>query len=259
MVLARELLAESNFPACRLECQRQLQDYPADAEARLLKALAERQLGLDSSETLWTLAEDPAVPPEVGLRACYEWARSRWSAGDLASAFAGFRRVFNETKETALSIRAGCALSQLLRQHPDLTGEYPEIRPQTETLRVLFSREMINECRRPFAATTSQLAEAASPNEQTPDAWSGKPGQWVIAFYQRQIRPALGERCSLSPSCSEYAHEAFRKHGLLGFALAADRFFREPSVVAAGEKPVKLNGKWLYEDPLSAHDWWLGE
>lgn len=259
MLLARELFAESNFPACRLECQRQLQEFPADAEARLLKALAERRMGLDSSVVLRSLAEDPAVPPEIGLRACYAWARSQWCAGDWRGAFACFHRVFNETKETALSIRAGCALSQLLRQHPELAREYPELRPQAETLRALFSREIISECRMPFSDIRPKPAEAALTDGQTPGAWSGRPGAWIIAFYQRQIRPALGERCSLSPSCSEYAREAFHKHGLLGFALAADRLFREPSVVAAAAKPIKLDGKLLYEDPLSAHDWWLGE
>ncbi|MBU4211860.1 MAG: membrane protein insertion efficiency factor YidD [Verrucomicrobia bacterium] len=95
--------------------------------------------------------------------------------------------------------------------------------------------------------------------DHTSDSWWGLPGQWGIAFYRSQIRPALGERCSLCPNCSEYSRQAFQKHGVLGLALTADRFFREPSVVASAEYPVDVNGKWYYTDPLSDHDWWLGD
>jgi len=34
-----------------------------------------------------------------------------------------------------------------------------------------------------------------------------------IRVYQRAISPALGNRCRYYPSCSEYAEEAFARHG----------------------------------------------
>lgn len=37
----------------------------------------------------------------------------------------------------------------------------------------------------------------------------------LIRFYQRLLSPALGGRCRFSPSCSEYAAESLKKHGLL--------------------------------------------
>jgi hypothetical protein len=243
LALAADLFAESNWPACRLECRRQLQESPASPDARLLKALAEQRMGLDSREALRVLAEDPAVPPAVALTARYEWARAMWRAGDWRSAFDGFRQVFDKTEVTELSVRAGCSLALLLHQHSGLAKEYPEIKPQVRTLRALYTRDIIDECR-------------MAP-DQTSDSWLGLPGQWGIAFYRSQIRPALGDRCSLRPNCSEYSRQAFQKHGVLGLALTADRFFREPSVVALAEHPVDVNGKWYYADPLSDHDGWL--
>ncbi|MFH1478087.1 MAG: membrane protein insertion efficiency factor YidD [Verrucomicrobiota bacterium] len=244
LVLAADLFAESNWPACRLECRRQLQVSPdSSGSAGLLKALVEQQMGLDRRAALQVLAQDPAVPPAVALTARYEWARAMWRAGDWRGAFDAFRQVFEQTQVTALSVRAGCSLALLLHQHPELAKEYPAVKPQVRTLRALYTREIIDECR-------------LTP-DHTSDSWWGLPGQWVIAFYRSQIRPVLGERCSLRPNCSEYSRQAFQKHGVLGLALTADRFFREPSVVAAAEHPVNVNGKWYYADPLSDHDWWL--
>ena len=245
LALAAELFSEGNWTACRLECRRQLQEFPASPDARLLKALAEQRLGLDSREALRVLAEDMAVSPTVALTARYEWARAMWRAGDWRNAFDEFRQVFDKTAVTDLSVRAGCSLALLLRQHAELAKDYPEVKPQVRTLRALYTRDIIDECR-------------MAP-DQTADSWLGLPGQWGVAFYRSQIRPVLGERCSLSPNCSEYSRQAFQKHGVLGLALTADRFFREPSVVALAEHPVDVNGKWCYADPLSDHDWWLGE
>ena len=40
----------------------------------------------------------------------------------------------------------------------------------------------------------------------------------------------------------------------------ADRFVREPSVVAAKETPVTMpDGRIRYADPVSDHDYWLKE
>jgi len=245
LALAADLFAESNWPACRMECRRQLQVSPVSLDARLLKALAEQRMGLDSRDALRVLAEDPAVPPTVALTARYEWARAMWRAGDWRSAFDGFRQVFYKTEVTELSVRSGCSLALLLNQHAELAKNYPEIKPQVRTLRALYTRDIIDECR-------------MAP-DHTSDSWLGLPGQWGIAFYRSQIRPALGERCSLRPNCSEYSRQAFQKHGVLGLALTADRFFREPSVVASAEHPVDVNGKWYYADPLSDHDGWLGD
>ena len=48
-----------------------------------------------------------------------------------------------------------------------------------------------------------------------------------IRLYQRVISPALPARCKYHPTCSEYAVEAIRRHGVLrGLVLAAWRLLR---------------------------------
>jgi len=83
------------------------------------------------------------------------------------------------------------------------------------------------------------------------------PVRWAILLYRAQIAPALGRRCSLLPSCSEYTLQALGRHGLLGIAMYADRAVREPSVVAEARNPVFERGRRRYADPVEAHDWWM--
>ncbi len=46
----------------------------------------------------------------------------------------------------------------------------------------------------------------------------------LIRFYQWVISPALGPKCRFTPTCSQYAAEAFQKHGLVkGFVLSLKR------------------------------------
>lgn len=51
-----------------------------------------------------------------------------------------------------------------------------------------------------------------------------QPLLWLIRAYQLAISPMLGNRCRFHPSCSDYAIEALRRHGLLkGLWLALRR------------------------------------
>ena len=86
---------------------------------------------------------------------------------------------------------------------------------------------------------------------------TAKPAQWMILFYRSQIRPAIGQRCSLTPSCSEYGMQALKKHGILGLAMIGDRTFREPDVVTEKLSPVRIGNRWFYKDTLESHDWWM--
>ena len=84
------------------------------------------------------------------------------------------------------------------------------------------------------------------------------PARMFITFYRTQISPAIGARCSLEPSCSEYFVQATKKHGLLGIPIMADRFFRENDILAARAKPVVMpDGHIRYADPVSDHDFWM--
>jgi putative membrane protein insertion efficiency factor len=49
----------------------------------------------------------------------------------------------------------------------------------------------------------------------------------LIRFYQWVISPALGPKCRFTPTCSQYAAEALKKHGLIkGFLLSVKRVSR---------------------------------
>ncbi len=63
---------------------------------------------------------------------------------------------------------------------------------------------------------------------------TGKPDLWktigafpfivIIRFYQLVISPWLGPKCRYTPTCSQYALEAFKKYGpFKGFWLALKR------------------------------------
>ena len=61
-----------------------------------------------------------------------------------------------------------------------------------------------------------------------------------IRLYQRFLSPALGQRCKYHPSCSEYAVQAIRTHGVLkGLVLAAWRLLRCNPWSRGGFDPVE--------------------
>lgn len=62
----------------------------------------------------------------------------------------------------------------------------------------------------------------------------------LIRLYQRLISPLLGPRCRYWPSCSEYAAQAIRRHGMLrGVVLASWRILRCNPFSHGGVDPVE--------------------
>ena len=88
-------------------------------------------------------------------------------------------------------------------------------------------------------------------------AWQRWPSELIVGLYRRQIAPAIGERCALHPSCSAYFIAACRERGLLGFALLADRLFREPQASTEDNVITLPDGRRRVSDPLSTHTKWL--
>jgi len=86
---------------------------------------------------------------------------------------------------------------------------------------------------------------------------TGKPARWIVSLYRNQISSAIGQRCTLEPSCSEYFRQASNRHGILGIPIIADRFVREPTVNSEKEKPVFVNSLLRYRDSLDEHDFWM--
>jgi putative membrane protein insertion efficiency factor len=49
----------------------------------------------------------------------------------------------------------------------------------------------------------------------------------LVRGYQRALSPLLGDRCKYHPTCSQYALDALRQHGLVrGSVLAGWRLLR---------------------------------
>ncbi|HVU85291.1 MAG TPA: membrane protein insertion efficiency factor YidD [Puia sp.] len=61
----------------------------------------------------------------------------------------------------------------------------------------------------------------------------------LIRFYQWVISPWLGPKCRFTPTCSQYAIEAFRKYGLFkGGWMAIRRISRCHPWGGSGHDPV---------------------
>lgn len=61
----------------------------------------------------------------------------------------------------------------------------------------------------------------------------------AISFYQRRISPLFGPKCRYYPTCSQYAAEAIRVHGVIkGCFLAVGRLMRCNIFFPGGVDPV---------------------
>jgi len=61
----------------------------------------------------------------------------------------------------------------------------------------------------------------------------------ILGAYKRFVSPLLPPACRFTPTCSEYAREAVRRHGVWrGLAFAARRLARCHPFHAGGPDPV---------------------
>jgi hypothetical protein len=69
--------------------------------------------------------------------------------------------------------------------------------------------------------------------------WAAEALILPIRLYQKFVSPLLGNHCRFAPSCSRYAVEALRVHGVLrGSVLAAWRILRCNPLGRSGYDPV---------------------
>jgi len=62
---------------------------------------------------------------------------------------------------------------------------------------------------------------------------------FFITFYQKLFSPWLPPTCRFTPTCSQYAKEALKKHGLFqGFFLALKRLLKCHPFRVGGYDPV---------------------
>lgn len=67
---------------------------------------------------------------------------------------------------------------------------------------------------------------------------------WLIRFYQKVLSPLKGRpTCRFTPTCSEYALQAFTKRGFfVGLILSVYRIFRCQPFCIGGYDPVPEKG-----------------
>lgn len=123
------------------------------------------------------------------------------------------------------------------------------------------------ECRRveAYDPTLQSAARALRASVETQEGRARPSKPWwkqlgalpvkaLVGFYRNAVAPALGARCSLEPSCSAYSLQAARERGWLSIPMTADRLIREPTVVAAQEKPLPVvQGRRRFADPVADH------
>jgi putative membrane protein insertion efficiency factor len=72
-----------------------------------------------------------------------------------------------------------------------------------------------------------------------PFSWPARAALGLLALYKALVSPMLPRVCRFTPTCSEYAAGAIRRHGLArGAVLAARRLARCRPGVPGGHDPV---------------------
>ena len=248
LTLAADLFEEGQWAAARAESLRtKATTTGAEADrAALLAAVSSLRTGhgrdAAQAELLRQWRTDTA-PTEIRCMATYEWARTDWSKGGSSNLFNALKFAYLQTHDADLFWRAGCSLYFFMKSESPLQQQDAALWQSLLSCRNVWPPEVWRESR---------------PPQKGGDSIGSLPGRWVVKFYRAQIGPAIGSRCDLLPSCSEYFLQASRAHGLLGIPIMADRFIREPSVVSARAKPVTMpDGHIRFQDPLSDHDAWL--
>lgn len=245
--LVQELMQENQWDDAWVECSRNLLQNPADPELQLNRALIQLHRPgdpLPAIETLRTIEQNSTLLLALRNRAALELGRQALLQNNPREAITHFRFAFEQADSYECFLRAGCSLGMTFNAHRDLLNECPDLKVPLMTTRELWTPALRKQC-------------TVTPQTASPPGILSIPGRTVVAFYRFAVSPALGARCSLQPSCSEYFRQASAKHGLLGIPIQADRFIREPSVVSDAETPVTVNGEIRIADPLSDHDFWM--
>ena len=80
---------------------------------------------------------------------------------------------------------------------------------------------------------------------------------YPVFFFQKFISGADGDRCQMYPSCSNYAINAFKKHGnITGWIMTCDRLLRCGRDEIRYPEPVWINGEKHFLDQIEDNDFW---
>ncbi len=243
--LARELFDEGNWKAGVRESLRVLNEQPGNSSATAILLATGLRLNAANEKTISGL-EDLAgslQSDEMRSFALYEAACALQRGGNSNRAFDLFARIVEGKCPTNMLARSSRAMQRLIDNGDCPPGRKKEWQTRLKTCAQLWTPAVRTRCDRDTRRPSSRLL--------------GKPGKWIVSFYRAVVAPAIGARCSLVPSCSQYFRQASDRHGLLAFPIIADRLVREPSENTRQDNIAMIGGLERHKDPLSDHDWWL--
>lgn len=243
--LASELYAEGDWVGAQREAERALARGSDDETVRLIAADAALRMNPNRMEAIVALEQLAASSTNTATRsrAAYSAGRAQWALGNRAAAWNAYAIAFQYPENQAAFLRSGCAMFLLKREDESLGEDQPALLQQLATCRDLWNFDLRDEVRvTPVAKKKSR---------------GFRPASGIVSFYRAQIAPAIGSRCSLEPSCSEYFLQASRTHGWLGIPMIGDRLIREPGVVSAALQPVERGTTTHYLDPVHDHNYWF--
>jgi len=242
--LATDLFEKGDWDLCRRECMRAALTGEEPVERfQLLHAMSSVRAGMDPAKTipLFEAIMGSDADTEVSAIAAYELGRLYWQNDDAEQAIASLAFAFHCTTNKELFLHAACTMFLLLDEHPELKSGKEDLLDQINTSRAQWYGDLFSQCAKPDPSTGQSAA----------------PGLF-IEFYRNQISPAIGDRCNLEPSCSEYFRQAKARHGIKAIPMVADRFFREPGVNSEKKDPMVMpTGRIRYRDPIDNHDFWM--
>lgn len=242
--LAAALYAEGDWHGARAEGIRALAHDPDAVLPAMITALSALRIdpgNTEAAEELRGLARH-AEEASIRTRSSYELGRIQWAAGDLQSAYDSLKEAFSQAEKQKLFLQSAHSLDVLLLRHPDVAGEGDPVRSQVRTVRPLI---------------TPAIREASAAPARDRGGRFDQVARRFVRFYQTQISPAIGARCSMQPSCSSYCLEASHTYGLAAIPMIADRLIRETDHVNYRINPVEVNGVEKYYDPPSHHTFWF--
>ncbi len=263
MRLAEELFEEGDWGTLGVECRRAEAEEGAGARDRI--AFMEAMAGVGTAawgaeryeaavgrlDGLWR--SEGTAPEALRPLAAYETARAAWDGrhADARTAEA-LEYAFLHLREPELFSRAACLMHFYLKADGALRGARPDLAMAVEACRETWPSAVWRESN---PRTNGMKRRGGGAPGSGIGSW---PGRAVVGFYRKAISPAIGSRCSLAPSCSEYFLQASRKHGLLGIPMGADRLIREPMVVHEEKRTVERpDGSIRIADPVEEHDSWM--
>lgn len=240
--LARQLFDEEDFRGARREALRGGTQEEMDAAVAALAAVRLFPLESERRQIAGSLIKS-SMSRDVAAWTSVELGRILWESDDLETAACLIQGAFAQAEDHDLFLQSAYLLRVLALRYPHRVSISDAIRTQVMTV---------------YPRITPAIQQAASPpRRQQGPRLSARLARGGVRLYQTQISPALGQRCSMHPSCSAYCLQAMQQYGVVGIPMTADRLIRETDHVHHRIHPIWVDGVEKFYDPVEAHSFWF--